>query len=118
MGSYSRGRYLEYKARDRLTSVGYTVCRSAGSKGVDLIAMRPDGDLLVSCRKEFQLDPADWNTLYDLAITLGKTPILAVASAARSAGGVIFYRLTARKTGRRGVRSPCEPYTPLATDAR
>ncbi len=42
MTHYSAGRRLEYRARDELIAQGYTVVRSAGSKGpIDLVAIGP-----------------------------------------------------------------------------
>jgi len=38
--NYLRGRRLEYKVKKRLEDEGYFVQRSAGSKGIDLIAIR------------------------------------------------------------------------------
>ena len=40
MSRYTTGRRLEYRARDALRAQGYTVVRSAGSKGpIDLVAI-------------------------------------------------------------------------------
>ena len=40
MSAYVAGRRLEYRARDELIAQGYTVVRSAGSKGpIDLVAI-------------------------------------------------------------------------------
>ena len=40
MSRYTTGRRLEYRARDELIAQGYTVVRSAGSKGpIDLVAI-------------------------------------------------------------------------------
>ncbi len=42
MTHYAVGRRLEYRARDELIAQGYTVVRSAGSKGpIDLVAIGP-----------------------------------------------------------------------------
>ena len=42
MSRYTTGRRLEYRARDALRAQGYTVVRSAGSKGpIDLVAIGP-----------------------------------------------------------------------------
>ena len=42
MSAYVAGRRLEYRARDELIAQGYTVVRSAGSKGpIDLVAIGP-----------------------------------------------------------------------------
>lgn len=53
MGSYSKGRQLEYDARDRLIALGYYVIRSAGSKGIiDLVALGPTDTILVQVKKK------------------------------------------------------------------
>ena len=51
MTHYASGRAVEWKARDELTRAGYTVIRSAGSKGpVDLVAFDGKGVLLVQVK--------------------------------------------------------------------
>ena len=53
MTSYSKGRRLEYAARDRLIALGYYVIRSAGSKGLaDLVALGPSDTILVQVKKK------------------------------------------------------------------
>lgn len=52
MTNYINGRRLEYLARDDLRRQGYTVIRSAGSKGpIVLCAIRGDGVLLIQVKK-------------------------------------------------------------------
>ncbi len=53
MTSYSKGRKIEYAARDRLIALGFYVIRSAGSKGlIDLVAMGPTDCILVQVKKK------------------------------------------------------------------
>ena len=60
MGSYSKGVRLEYAARDVLIARGYTVVRSAGSKGpVDLVATCEKHILLIQVKAQGQVRPAD-----------------------------------------------------------
>ena len=60
MSGYRRGRDLEYRARDRLIDRGYTVVRSAGSKGpVDLVAISQEQILLIQVKAAGQCWPAD-----------------------------------------------------------
>ena len=48
--NYASGRNFEYRVRDWLESRGYTVIRSAGSRGfADLVALAPGEVLLVQC---------------------------------------------------------------------
>ena len=52
MTNYSNGRRAEWAARDELIKQGYTVTRSAGSKGcIDLVAWNYDGTRLVQVKK-------------------------------------------------------------------
>jgi Holliday junction resolvase len=49
--NYQRGRGLEYRVREQLTTVGYLVVRASASKGIaDLVAIAKDRTLLVSCK--------------------------------------------------------------------
>lgn len=53
MNHYAAGRRLEYIARDDLQRQGYTVIRSAGSKGaIDLCAIRADRIILIQVKKD------------------------------------------------------------------
>ena len=55
MTHYAAGRRLEYIARDALRAQGYTVIRSAGSKGaVDLVAIGLDDVRLIQVKAEGQ----------------------------------------------------------------
>lgn len=48
---YHKGRVFEYKVRDLLKSMGFTVFRCAASKPVDLIALKKGvPPILVECR--------------------------------------------------------------------
>lgn len=52
MTNYTIGRRLEYLCRDELQAQGYTVIRSAGSKGaIDLCAIRGDAIILIQVKK-------------------------------------------------------------------
>jgi Holliday junction resolvase len=49
--AYRKGRRWEYEVRDRLANRGWIVIRAAGSKPIDLIAVRPgDIPLAVECK--------------------------------------------------------------------
>jgi len=48
--NFSKGRGLEYVVRDRLRAEGFVVFRYAGSRPVDLIAIREGRILLVECK--------------------------------------------------------------------
>jgi DNA polymerase-3 subunit beta len=58
MSNYARGARLEYKARDDLLARGYTVVRSAGSKGaVDLVATSVKHILLIQVKSPGGVTP-------------------------------------------------------------
>ncbi len=51
MRRYHKGRAFEYKVRDLLKSMGFTVFRCAASKPIDLVALRRGAPpILVECR--------------------------------------------------------------------
>lgn len=75
--NYTRGRALEYLARDALRGDGYLVVRAAGSKGpADLLAFKPGQTLAINC-KLVTLPPAEWDAFFQLCVDLGWTPLLA-----------------------------------------
>lgn len=48
---YTSGRYFEYRVRNYLHNLGWTVFRSAGSHTMaDLVALKPGKVLLVQCK--------------------------------------------------------------------
>jgi Holliday junction resolvase len=72
MTNYTRGRAIEYLARDELMAQGYFVLRSAGSKGAaDLCALK-DGQrpLLVQCSRR-RKGQADREALAEVARIAG-----------------------------------------------
>lgn len=60
MNNYRKGRKLEYLARDALEARGYTVVRSAGSKGpIDLVATGTKHVLLIQVKADRRTRPKD-----------------------------------------------------------
>lgn len=113
MSGYSRGAALERQIADTLAKDGYTIIlRSAGlSHGlVDVIAWKTGQWLLIQAKTAGRLDHEPWNGLYHLAQTCGALPILAYRERAR--GPIAYLELLGTKTGVRGVRPPCRPWTP------
>lgn len=107
MSHYRDGRRDEYKARDDLIANGYSLIRSAGSKGaVDLIAVKPGEVLFVQVKRTTAPGPAAWNKLWDLAAMAGAVPILATTPLRRP---IAYQRLTARKD-KPGAPAPLEPF--------
>ena len=48
--NYSKGRGLEYTVRKKLQALGYTVFRCAGSRPVDLVAVKQGQILILECK--------------------------------------------------------------------
>jgi Holliday junction resolvase len=104
---YKLGVALEYRAKQLLEHNGYFVVRAAASKGaVDLVAIKPGQTLLVQCKRSGALPVSEWNTLFDLALSLGAVPVMAV----KGLRGTQFHQLTGRKDGTRR-RQPMTPFT-------
>lgn len=104
---YRFGREFEYRVRDDLKKAGYFVMRSPASKSpVDLCAIRHGASLLVQCKRGGSLPVSEWNALFDLAESVGATPVLAVIPASRR--GCQYFRLIGRKDGTKR-RQPMEP---------
>lgn len=107
MSHYSDGRRDEYKARDDLQANGYSVIRSAGSKGaVDLIAVKPGEVLFVQVKRTTAPGPSAWNALWELASWAGAIPVLATTPLRKPVG---YQRLTAPKV-KRGAAAPLAPF--------
>lgn len=72
MNHYRAGARLERLARDVLVSWGYTVVRSAGSKGaVDLVAIGADDIRLVQVKSNQRDAPAGLKALQALSVPAG-----------------------------------------------
>ena len=113
MTNYSAGRTFEWKCRDNLRSEGYEVIRSAGSKSkVDLIGLKPGQLLLVQCKRDGTIGPAEWNRLVELAGWVGAIPVLAVNGP--RGYGVDYWRLTGPKL--RGKPMGAQPAVRFLTD--
>jgi len=107
--SRAKGDRFEYRVRDDLEERGYHVIRTPASKScVDLWGIAPDDVLLVQCKTNGRLDPAPWNELFDLAMRVGGTPLLASKPVR---GGLAYHRLVGRKEeGARTVWAPLEEW--------
>lgn len=68
MAQYHRGRAFEHAVRAALVADGYDVLRSAGSKTkIDLVAFKAQQVLLVQCKIDAQISPAERNALLRVA---------------------------------------------------
>ncbi|CAI7980235.1 hypothetical protein FRAHR75_770027 [Frankia sp. Hr75.2] len=99
-------------ARWLLDEAGWTVLRGAvRAAGADLVAYR-ETFAVVQVRPggPTRVRPTDWNRTFDVATRGGGIPLLACRLEA--GGPVGLFRMTARKSGSRGQRSPFVPFDP------
>ena len=76
--NYRAGRDLEYASKKDLEANGYIVFRTAGSHGAaDLIAFKHSEILLVQCKTNGTLGPAERTELYGLAQLVHATALMA-----------------------------------------
>ena len=96
MSRYDGGADLERAAKKVLKDNGYYVVRSAGSKGVaDLVALKRGEVVLVQCKTDGRIGPADRAVLRTVALPLGATCLVARwHKEGRSARTVAFDELT------------------------
>ncbi len=95
---YANGRKLEYAAQEALEANGYWTIRAPGSKGaVDVVALKAGETLLVQCKLDGYMTPADRSRLWELARTLRAVPLVACwRKEGQSARTVAFARLVTR----------------------
>jgi len=78
---YQLGRSFEYRTRKILEDNGYYVVRSAQSKGlIDLVALKKGEVLIVQCKRGGILDKEEWDSLLELAVAIGATPVFSERS--------------------------------------
>ena len=97
MSNSSRGIAFERVVKADLEDFGWVAWRTPASKGpADVIAMGPGPEvLLVQVKIDGRLDPEPWNELFDLAMRIGATPLMAH----RPQRGQLRYRRLYRKKG-------------------
>jgi len=102
--NYQRGRRLEYDAAAALEADGYLVMRAPGSKGcADLIALKMGEVLLVQCKTDGYLTPAERAELYGAAELVGAVPLSARwVKDGRAARKVWFAELVSAASARSG----------------
>lgn len=111
MTHYDRGRRFEWRIRDDLRKNGYTVLRTAGSKGdskIDLLAFKPGQALFVQAKSgAAPLPLAEWDRLVEVAGWVGAIPLLATSGP--NGRGIEYVRLLGRKVPRSRTQ-PVEPF--------
>ena len=93
---YRRGCRFEYKVKKFLEKAGFTVFRCAGSKPIDLIAVKKDENpliLLVECKTNSILPTSEKEKLIRIAKKTGGIPIFAYPSK----NSIILYDLIENK---------------------
>ncbi len=115
MSHYAKGTRFEHKVRDNLESLGYSVIRSAGSKGdskVDLVAFHPAYPLmLVQCKTDGKISKAEWDRVHEVAGWYEPRAVAVLASNGPKGRGVTFTRIVGKRVPY--ARSqPCTPYDP------
>jgi len=77
---YRKGRRFEHKVKKYLENAGFTVFRCAGSKPIDLVAVRKNDNpviLLVECKTSCILPNQEKEKLVKIALRTGGIPIFA-----------------------------------------
>jgi len=93
---YKLGRAFEYRVMRQLETQGFIVLRSPGSKSpIDVIAVKRGAIWFVQCKRGGSISPEEWNTFYDLAMSVHATPVLAMMPTGR---GTQLFRMTGPKT--------------------
>lgn len=108
MTAYQDGTRLELRVQHMLEADGWTVTRSAGSKGAaDLLAGRDGRMLAVQVKRTAgSLGTGEWNRLIDTACAYGATPVLVERTA--PGRSLAWWHLTGMRThGSRAM--PREP---------
>lgn len=83
--------------------------RSPRSGGpADIVAIKKGCQLLVQCKRSMCCGVNEWNTLFDLAESVGAIPVLAGRPTGR---GLVYMKITGRKDGSRRTQ-PMEKYAP------
>lgn len=77
MTNYANGAALERAVKKLFEANGYYVMKSGGSKGsADLVALKRGETVLVQCKVDGYLRPAERKALCDLALWLGARPVI------------------------------------------
>ena len=91
--THQQGRQLEYTVRRYLKTLGYTVFRCAGSRPVDLIAMKDGTTLLIECKTGLHphLSAKQMNRIRDISKQVRAMPLLVVR---RKYHGMQWFQIT------------------------
>ncbi|WP_412740859.1 hypothetical protein [Krasilnikovia sp. MM14-A1259] len=112
MNHYGTGRRFEWKTRDDLAANGYDVIRAAGSKGgtkIDLAGFKPGELVLVQCKTDGALPPAEWDRLVEVANWVKAVPLLAM-NGPRGRGVAYIELLGPKLRGKQLQNQLCRPF--------
>lgn len=93
---YAHGAVFERTVRHALEEDGYSVLRSAGSKGdskVDLVAFKPGQILFVQCKLNGLCPPSERSRVREVSGWVGALPIVAYRVKEGCAAATVGYRL-------------------------
>lgn len=94
MTNYRNGSEMERRTMAKLEDDGYYVVKSAGSRGcADLVAFKRGEVLMIQCKLDSYVSPAEWNRLWEAALRVGAVPLVV-------GRGQKCWRILAPKTGR------------------
>ncbi|RLE85043.1 MAG: hypothetical protein DRJ96_08350 [Thermoprotei archaeon] len=73
---YERGRRFEHRVRRLLEAAGWVVIRAAGSRPIDLVAMKRGAILMIECKKGGRISREQMEYQAELARRAGATYIV------------------------------------------
>jgi Holliday junction resolvase len=112
MSNARRGSTFERTVKADMEAKGWYVVRAAGSHGhADLLAVSADEVAFVQAKLggPGAFPPAEWNDLFAVAIRYGGVPVVVHRP---QRGRLEYLRMLAPKLGIKGLRPPCEPWSP------
>ena len=76
MSRYYKGRRFEYKVKRDLEKKGYLVFRLAGSKPIDLIALKRGEIVFVECKTHKNISAGELDKLREMAVKVGARAVV------------------------------------------
>lgn len=107
-----RGSTFERDVKKDMERLGWFVVRAAGSHGhADLLAVSPDEVAFVQAKLggPGAFAPAEWNELFRVALRYGGVPVVVHRP---KRGKLEYLRMIGPKAGIKGLRPPCEVWSP------
>lgn len=112
---YAKGARFEHKVMEDLEALGYSVVRSAGSKGghkLDLVAFHPDMPMmLIQCKTGGSISKEEWDRVLAVAGWYPGVCVPVLASNGPNGRGVTYLRLEGQRIPYARVQ-PASTYHP------